>query len=87
MQSSAAEEMDNAQRDVPRAILRAGIIVVILYSLFLLAILIALPTNQLSAVGSFLNAFQTVNRVLPAPSCDRAGMAGRAGLCDFAVCL
>jgi glutamate:GABA antiporter len=65
MQSSAAEEMDNAQRDVPRAILRAGILVVILYSLFLLAILIALPTNQLSAVGSFLTAFQTVNRVLP----------------------
>jgi len=67
MQSSAAEEMANAQRDVPRAILRAGIIVVILYSLFLLAILFALPANQLSAVGSFLTAFQTVNRVLPAP--------------------
>ena len=67
MQSSAAEEMANAQRDVPLAILRAGIIVVILYSLFLLAILFALPTNQLSAVGSFLNAFQTVNGVLPAP--------------------
>ncbi len=67
MQNSAAEEMDNAQRDVPLTILRAGIIVVILYSLFLLAILIALPTNQLSAVGGFLNAFQTVNGVLPAP--------------------
>ena len=59
--------MDQAQRDVPTAILRAGILVVILYSLFLLAILIALPTNQLSAVGSFLNAFQTVNGVLPVP--------------------
>jgi amino acid transporter len=66
-QSSAAEEMDHAQRDVPRSILRAGIIVVILYSLFVLAILIALPMNQLTAVGSFLTAFQTVNRVLPAP--------------------
>jgi glutamate:GABA antiporter len=67
MQNSAAEEMANAQRDVPRAILRAGIIVVILYSLFLLAILIALPANQLTAVGSFLDAFRTVNHVLPAP--------------------
>jgi len=66
-QSSAAEEMEHAQRDVPRAVQRAGIIVVILYSLFLLAILIALPTNQLTAVGSFLNAFQTVNGVLPVP--------------------
>jgi amino acid transporter len=32
-----------------------------------MAILIALPSEQLSAVGSFLDAFQTVNRVLPAP--------------------
>ena len=66
-QSSAAEEMTNAQRDVPRAILRASIIVVVLYSLFLLAILLALPISQLSAVGSFLIAFQTVNGVLPVP--------------------
>jgi amino acid transporter len=66
-QSSAAEEMDHAQRDVPNAILRAGIIVILLYSLFVLAILIALPTNQLTTIGSFLNAFQTVNRVLPSP--------------------
>ncbi|HYX50253.1 MAG TPA: APC family permease, partial [Ktedonobacteraceae bacterium] len=73
MQNSASEEMANAQRDVPRAILRAGIIVVILYSLFLLAILIALPANQLSAVGSFLDAFQTVNRVLPAPIATALG--------------
>ena len=29
--------------------------------------LIALPTNQLTAVGSFLNAFHAVNGVLPAP--------------------
>jgi amino acid transporter len=67
MPNSAAEEMDNAQRDVPLTILRAGVIVVGFYSLFLLAILIALPANQLSAVGSFLDAFHTVNRVLPAP--------------------
>ncbi len=66
-QSSAAEEMEHAQRDVPHSILRAGIIVVIFYSLFLLAILIALPMNQLTIVGSFLDAFQTVNSVLPVP--------------------
>ena len=83
-QSSAAEEMDNAQRDVPLAILRAGIIVVILYSLFLLAILIALPTNQLSVVGSFLTAFQTVNRVLPAPLATGLGWLVALG---FAISL
>jgi glutamate:GABA antiporter len=65
MQSSAAEEMNDAQRDIPRAILRAGVIVVILYSLFLLGILIALPSSQLSIIGGFYNAFRTVNSVLP----------------------
>ena len=84
MQNSAAEEMANAQRDVPRAILRAGIIVVILYSFFLLAILFALPTNQLSAVGSFLDAFRTVNHVLPAPLATALGWLVALG---FAISL
>ena len=66
LQSSAAEEMYHAQRDIPRAMLRAGVIVVILYSLFLLGILIALPRSQLTIVGGFFNAFRTVNSVLPA---------------------
>jgi amino acid transporter len=66
-QSSASEEMVNAQRDVPRAILRAGVIVVILYSLFLLAILLTLSKSQLSIVGGFFNAFRAANQVLPAP--------------------
>jgi amino acid transporter len=66
MQSSAAEEMYDAQRDVPQAILRAGVVVVILYSLFLLGILIALPKSQLTIIGGFYNAFRTVNSVLPA---------------------
>jgi amino acid transporter len=83
-QSSAAEEMVNAQRDVPRAILRACIIVVVLYSLFLLVILVALPTNQLSAVGSFLNAFQTVNGVLPPPLATGLGWLFALG---FAISL
>jgi glutamate:GABA antiporter len=65
-QSSSAEEMIHAQRDVPRTILRAGVIVIILYSLFLLGILIALPKSQLTIVGGFFNAFRTVNSVLPA---------------------
>ncbi|MBV8854218.1 MAG: APC family permease, partial [Sinobacteraceae bacterium] len=64
-QSSAAEEMVNAQRDVPRAILRAGAIVAVVYGLFLLAILLALPRSQLSVVGGFFNAFTAVSRVLP----------------------
>ena len=84
MQNSASEEMDNAQRDVPRAILRVGILMVILYSLFLLAILIALPTNQLSAAGNFLDAFQTVKHLLPTPHATGLGWLVALG---FAVSL
>jgi len=83
-QSSAAEEMEHAQRDVPQSILRACIIVVIFYSLFLLAILIALPTSQLTIVGSFLDAFHTVNNVLRAPQSTLLGWLVALG---FAISL
>src|SRR5207248_3071269 len=67
LQNSAAEEMDDARRDVPRSLLRAGIMIAIAYSLFLVAILIALPKNRLSIAGSFFDAFQVVTGILPAP--------------------
>ncbi len=37
-----------------------------MYALFLIVILFALPKGQLTGVGSFLNAYQAVNAVLPA---------------------
>jgi amino acid transporter len=67
VQSGAAEEMHDPQRDVPRSLIRAGLIAVVAYALFLLAILFALPKDQLTGVGSFLNAYQAVNGVLPRP--------------------
>jgi len=56
--------MHNPQRDVPRAIIRAGLIAVVAYAGFLLFILLALPKSQLSGVGSFISAYQSVDRVL-----------------------
>lgn len=64
VQNGAGEEMENPQRDVPRSIIRAGITAVIAYAAFLITILLVLTKSQLSNVGSFLTAFQTVSSVL-----------------------
>src|SRR5258708_9172039 len=57
LQNGAGEEMHNPQRDVPRAIIRAGIITVIAYAAFLVFILLALPTSQLTNVRGFISAY------------------------------
>jgi amino acid transporter len=64
VQNGAGEEMENPQRDVPRSIIRAGITAVIAYAAFLITILLVLPKDQLSSVGSFLAAFKVVATVL-----------------------
>src|SRR5258706_1392524 len=65
LQNGAGEEMHNPQRDVPRAIIRSGIIAVVAYAAFLVFILLALPKSQLTNVGGFLSAYQSVGTVLP----------------------
>lgn len=67
LQNSAGEEMENPQRDVPRSLIRAGTIATLTYTAFLIFILLALPANELSTVGSFFSAFQNVVSILPAP--------------------
>jgi glutamate:GABA antiporter len=64
LQNGAGEEMHNPQRDVPRSIIRSGVIAVIAYAAFLLFIILALPKSQLTNVGGFLAAFQAVASVL-----------------------
>jgi amino acid transporter len=65
LQNGAGEEMHNPQRDVPRSLIRAGIIAVIAYSIPISVILFTLPANQLSNASGFLASFQIVNGVLP----------------------
>jgi len=67
LQNGAGEEMHNPQRDVPRAIIRSGIVTVVAYGAFLVFILLALPKSQLSNVGGFDSAYQSVSTVLPGP--------------------
>jgi glutamate:GABA antiporter len=64
LQSGAGEEMVNPQRDVPRSIIRGGIIAVIAYAIPITVVLFTLSKSQLSNVGSFLSAYRTVASVL-----------------------
>src|SRR5258708_16636686 len=57
--------MHDPQRDVPRSLIRAGIIAVIAYAIPITVILFTLPKDQLSNAGGFVKAFQVVAGVLP----------------------
>ncbi|HLH63046.1 MAG TPA: APC family permease [Ktedonobacteraceae bacterium] len=65
LQNGAGEEMVNPQRDVPHAIIRAGIVAVVAYAIPITVILFTLPKSQLTNVGSFLAAYKTVAAILP----------------------
>jgi len=67
LQNGAGEEMQNPQRDVPRSIIRAGVVAVGAYVVVVAVILFALSKSQLSSATGFVNAFQLVTGVLPGP--------------------
>src|SRR5262245_17612650 len=58
--SSAGEEMKDPQRDVPFTVFRAGVGTVLLYGVPILAILLVLPTKQVTSLGGFLDAIKAV---------------------------
>jgi amino acid transporter len=58
--NTAGEEMKNPRRDVPFAILRSGIGTVLLYGVPILAILLVIPLSQVTSLGGFILAIQTV---------------------------
>ncbi|HEY6285360.1 MAG TPA: APC family permease [Ktedonobacteraceae bacterium] len=64
LQNGAGEEMINPQRDVPRSIIRSGVISVIGYTALIAAVLFTLSKSQLTNVGGFLQAFKAVDTVL-----------------------
>jgi amino acid transporter len=64
LQNGAGEEMVNPQRDVPRSIIRSGVISVIGYTVLIATVLFTLSKSQLTNVGSFLVAFKVVDGVL-----------------------
>lgn len=64
--SSMAEEIDDARRTVPRAVLTAAAIIVSLYLVGTLSVLLAVPSGQISGLQGIMQALQAVT--------TRAGM-------------
>src|SRR5215210_777277 len=58
--NAAGDEMKNPQRDVPYTVMRATVASVLLYGVPILAILMVLPTDQITGLGGFIDAMKAV---------------------------
>src|SRR4051812_15179150 len=58
--NAAGDEMKNPQRDVPFTVLRSAGASVALYGIPILAILMVLPTDQITGLGGFIDAMKSV---------------------------
>jgi len=61
--NGAAEEMHNPQRDVPKMILRSGIICAVIYGAMIIGIILVIPKAGLSSVAGFVDAYNAVSGV------------------------
>jgi amino acid transporter len=59
LQNGAAEEMENPTRDVPIAVLRSGVMGVLLYAVPVFAILLVLPDKDVTNLAGFIDAVTT----------------------------
>ena len=60
LSNGASEEMHNPQRDVPKMILRSGVVGAVLYGLVILGIVLVIPKTGLSSVSGFTDAYSHV---------------------------
>ena len=58
LQTNASEEMDNPQRDIPRAVYASGIISFLGYAIPIAGVVLILSSDQLSNVSGFVAAYQ-----------------------------
>jgi amino acid transporter len=58
LQTNASEEMENPQRDVPRAVYASGLISFVGYAVPILGVVLILSSSQLSNVSGFVAAYQ-----------------------------
>ena len=58
--NAAGDEMKDPQRDVPFTVMRATIASVLLYGIPILAILMVLPSDQITGLGGFIDAMKSV---------------------------
>jgi amino acid transporter len=59
LQSAAAEEMHDPQKDVPKSVTIGAVITVLSYGIPIFGILEVLPTSKISGIGGFLDAIHT----------------------------
>jgi amino acid transporter len=57
--NGAAEEMQDPQKDVPVAVIRSGILGVLLYTIPVLGIMLVLPSSAVTGISGFLDAVAT----------------------------
>src|SRR6267378_2258254 len=58
LQTNASEEMENPQKDIPRAVYASGLISFISYAIPILGVVLILSSDQRSNVSGFVNAYQ-----------------------------
>src|SRR6266705_2361158 len=58
--STMGDEIQNARRNIPRALLTAGVIITAVYITATLTVLIALPTEEVSGLQGFMQAMSKV---------------------------
>jgi glutamate:GABA antiporter len=58
LQTNASEEMDNPQRDIPRAVYASGLISFVAYAIPIIGVILILSSSQLSNVAGFVTAYQ-----------------------------
>lgn len=58
LQTNASEEMENPQRDIPRAVYASGVISFLGYAVPIIGVILILSSKQLSNVSGFVAAYQ-----------------------------
>src|SRR6266851_182051 len=58
LQTNASEEMENPQKDIPRAVYGSGILVFLGYAVPIIGIILLLSSKDLSSVTGFISAYQ-----------------------------
>ena len=62
--SMLGEEIRDARRNIPRALLAAGVLITALYILGTVAMLVALPQQQIQSLQGFMQAIESASRRL-----------------------
>jgi amino acid transporter len=58
--NAAGDEMKDPQKDVPYTVLRSAVAAVLLYGVPILAIILVLPSDQITGLGGFIDAMKSV---------------------------